>query len=851
VSRAVLPIDPLLDEIVATVRERSVLVLQAPPGAGKTTRVPAALVEADPGEVIVLEPRRIAARASAKRVAEERSESVGELVGYDVRFDRAVGPKTRLQYVTEGILARRLLEDFQERGGRGLRSVSTVILDEFHERHLQSDLALGLLQLARRSRADLRIVVMSATLDAEPIARFLDAPLLTSEGRRFEVAIEHAPRPDDRPLSSQIASALRTLLRDGLDGDVLVFLPGAAEIRKGIEACAPIAREADLILAPLHGDLPPAEQDAAIAPAPKRKVIFSTNVAETSVTIPGVVAVIDSGLARIAGYDPWTGRATLEVGKISRASATQRAGRAGRVREGRAIRLYTKGDHDSRREHDLPEVVRSDLSEAVLGLRAAGIDPRAFPWLTPPPAGAIDGAEALLARLGALSGEEPTEIGSRMLRFPLPPRLSRIVVEGERRGVGRDTAHVAAILAHGRDVYARSPGGPRRDERAGDAPSDLIAQMIDLEDRRPGIDRGAAAQIDRIRAQLSRLVDGSATATDPEAAIRIAILAGFPDRVARRRLRDDGRLGGVRDVVLASGGSAVVAEESVVRTAPWLVAVEAIERRGQTVISLASAIEPEWLIDLFPEDVHELVDVRWDPQAERVEATEQIVYLARGIDRAARLILDERPAGPAADHAIARVLADRAIAKGAASFVPGDALDDLRARLAFVLAVAPDLADRAGLRPLDDDGLRTILNGLCEGRRSFAELREAGLFDEIRAALGYEALSKLDELAPSSIVLGNGRRAKVSYQDGQQPSIASRLQDFFGSVDTPRVVSGRVPLVLHLLAPNGRDVQVTTDLAGFWIKHYPAIRSELMRRYPRHAWPEDPRNAAPPEPRRR
>lgn len=833
-ARIDLPIDPLLPEVVDTLSTRGVVVLQAPPGAGKTTRVPAAILDALPtGDVIVLEPRRLAARLSAKRVAEERGELVGDVVGYDVRFDRAIGPRTRLSFVTEGILARRLLDD------RTLRSVACVVLDEFHERHLQTDLALGMLRRLRASqRPDLKLVVMSATLDAGPVARFLgDAPILTSEGRTFPVAVDHQPRPDDRPLPSQVASAIRELCNQGLDGDVLVFLPGAAEIRKCTESCAAVARDADLHVVQLHGDLPPKEQDAAIAPSSRRKVILSTNVAETSVTIEGVVAVIDSGLARIAGHDPWTGRTTLDVGKIARASAIQRAGRAGRVRPGRAIRLYTKGDFDARPEHDTPEALRADLAEPVLMLEASGIDPRAFDWLSPPPGGALDGAMALLRRLHAIDDTGVTDTGRRMTRFPLAPRLARVLVEAERRGVADDACVATAILAHGRDVYQRG-----FEDTATDAASDLSVRVTDLRDRH-GVDRGAAAQIERIRAQLARLVDGRRAAEDPDAALRMSILAGFPDRVARRRQGSQGRLGASRDLLLCTGGSAVLAESSVVRTALFLVAVEAQDRRGQTVVWMASAIEPEWLIDMFPDDVRETVDVSWNANAERVEATERMVY--------EKLILDESPAGRAAEGAIAQALVDRALAKGIGSFMPGDALDELRARIAFLRESAPDLADAAGIAPLDDAALRSMLVAHCAGKRSFAELREAGLLDEVRAEIGHAALARLDELAPTHVVLGNGRRAKVDYVPGQAPAISSRLQDFFGSVDTPRVAKNRVPLVLHLLAPNGRDVQVTTDLAGFWDRHYPKLRSELMRRYPRHAWPEDPRTAAPPEIRRR
>jgi ATP-dependent helicase HrpB len=822
VNRIALPIDPLLPEIVATLRARGVVVLQAPPGAGKTTRVPPAILETLPnGEVIVLEPRRLAARLSAKRVAEERGERVGETVGYDVRFDRAIGPRTRLSFVTEGILTRRLLED------RALRGVSCVVLDEFHERHLQTDLALGLLRRLRAQRPDLLIVVMSATLDAGPVATFLDAPIITSEGRAYPVAIEHLPRPDDRPLPSQVASAVRELVKQGLDGDVLVFLPGAAEIRK----CAEALSRDDVVIAQLHGDLPPAQQDAAIAPASKRKVILSTNVAETSVTIEGVGAVIDSGLARIASHDPWIGRTTLDIGKISRASATQRAGRAGRVRAGRAIRLYTKGDFDTRPEHDAPEALRVDLSEAILMMHGSGIDPRSFDWLSPPAEGAIEGAETLLRRLAAIDDQGITAIGKRMLRFPLAPRLARMIVEAEKRGAVDDACTAAAILAHGRDIYARG-----QSPKHGDAASDLSVRIIDLRDQY-GVDRGAAATIERTRTQLARIASQSrAQASGYEEDLGMCVLAGFPDRVAKRRSTNDGRLGASRELLLSTGGHAQLAESSAVRTASFLVALEAMDRNGQTIVWLASAIEPDWLIDLFPDDVRETVDVTWNARAERVEAVEKMLY--------EKLVLDERPGGRSADDAIARLLVDKALAAGIDKFVD---LGDLRARIQFIKGAAPDV----DIPSLDDEGLRAILVEQCAGKKSFEELRSAGLLDLIRATIGHSALSKLDELAPSHVVLGNGRRAKVEYVPGQTPSISSRLQDFFGSTETPRIARGRVALILHLLAPNGRDVQVTADLAGFWDKHYRTVRSELMRKYPRHAWPDDPRTASPPEIRRR
>jgi ATP-dependent helicase HrpB len=859
-----LPIDEVVPEIVGRVRSEGALVLQAPPGAGKTTRVPAALLDAGvEGKVVVLEPRRLAARLAARRVAEERGERVGETVGYEVRFERSVSAATRLEFLTEGILTRRLLSDPEQRG------VGAVVLDEFHERHLQGDLALALLERLRRTaRPELRIVVMSATLDALPVAAFLGARVVTSAGRQFAVEVTHASEPDARPLEAQVASAIRDLLRQGTRGDILVFLPGAAEIRRAMERAESLASEANLLLVPLHGDLSPDQQDLALRPAGKQKVIFSTNVAETSVTIEGVEAVIDSGLARVAKHDPWSGRPSLDVAKISRASAAQRAGRAGRLGPGRALRLFTKGDFDTRPEHDPPEILRADLAETALALRAAGIgDASEVKWLDAPPRQALLGAEQLLFRLGAIDERgRLTDEGRKMQRFALPPRLAKLLVESAKRGAPRAGSIVAAMLAEGRDVYARSWDAPGEARTGADETSDLLVRLADLERvseggfdrgraRQLGLDVGAASAVMKGAEQYARLAGAGRwdeiSETERDDAVRRAVLAAFPDRVAKRRQEARGsRLGGSREIVLSTGGTASLAETSVVRTAPWLVAVEAGDRshpsareKRQTRVWMASAIEPDWLIDLFPGAVEEKLDVTWSSEHERVEAFERLVY--------DRLVLDERPAGSRADDAAASLLADKALAAGVAVFAGGDAFGKLSERLAFVAREAPDLAGRAGLEPLDAARLGPLLVASLSGKRSFAEIRAASLLDEIRAAIGFSKLARLDELAPEQVTLGGGRKVKVHYEPGKPPWIESRLQDFFGSSETPKVLSGRVSLVLHLLAPNGRDVQVTTDLGGFWARTYPDVRNELMRRYPRHAWPSDPLKASPPAPRSR
>ena len=838
-----LPIDPRLPEIVAALRAGSSLVLVAEPGAGKTTRVPRALFDAglaEGGEILVLEPRRLAARMAARRVAEELGERVGERVGFQVRFEDVSSSRTKIRFVTEGILTRRLGTD------PGLRGVSVVVLDEFHERHLHADVALALVRrLQRGARPDLRLVVMSATLDADAVAAYLGAQAMHVEGRRFEVELEHADKRDERPLEQQVASAVRKLVVRGLDGDVLVFLPGAAEIRRAREACDEIARSAGLEVVMLHGDLPAAEQDRAVRRDAKPKIILSTNVAETSITIEGVAAVVDSGLARVAGHSPWSGMPTLETKPVSRASATQRAGRAGRVRAGRCLRLYTKQDHDTRPAHDVAEIRRVDLAETVLLLRASGErDLAGFGWLEVPPAAALDAAEVLLARLGAVDASgEATDLGRKMLTLPLHPRAARLVCEAVARNVGARGALLAALLGEREiRVQARMGAGGRAAATDEVAQSDLVARLeafeaVEVQGLAPDrirahdLDVGATLAVGRARDQIARIIrarDVKASLYDEEQALLVSTLAAFPDRVAKRRDAKGA------DVVFAGGGSAKLAPTSMVKEAPFLVAVDADERRGQTLVRLASGIEPEWLLEMFPERVVDRRDVRFEAAAERVVVLQQLVYDG--------LVLDESRSTTETGPEVERVLAEAALAAGASAFCDPDELDRLRRRVRFAALHVP------AITPIDDDALRAAMLELCAGRRSFAELRETSLLDVLRARLGQSHVL-LDRMAPERVTLPGGRRVTVAYEADKPPWIESRLQDFFGMADSPRVADGRVPLVVHLLAPNQRAVQVTSDLAGFWDRHYPAIRRELMRRYPRHSWPEDPLHSTPPPPR--
>jgi ATP-dependent helicase HrpB len=670
-----------------------------------------------------------------------------------------------------------------------------VVLDEFHERHLETDLALALLhRLQRTRRPDLAIVVMSATLDAAPIAAYLSGqlsdqpggcPILRSEGRLFELSIVHQPY-SALPLEKQVASALETLIAQSPSGDVLVFLPGAAEIRRADRECRSLAARHNLLLLPLYGDLSPAEQDRAVSPAPQRKVILSTNVAESSITVEGVTAVIDSGLARIASDSPWSGLPTLEVARISKASATQRAGRAARTAPGRVIRLYTLEDFHRRRDQDPPEILRRELSELCLTLRAMGIarktnDPLELDWLDPPPESAVSRAGHLLDRLGA-TGDR----ARHMARYPLHPRLARLVMDAVERGAGQEGCRAAAALSSG----ARAPS------------CDLMSL----------IDSPFDPLTERHFEQIRRIVRPANQPPHAPDALPLAILTAFPDRVARRR-KDN-------QLLLASGGSAVLDGEA---RAEFLVAVDIENRseKGLPLVRLYCPIEPDWLVDLFPDRVQERASVEWNRSAERVEAVSTLLY--------ENLVIEETHSGAPDAEKAAELLAERALEAGIERFMDREELDQFLARVAFA-------SEHASLPKLD---VESAFREICRGLRSFADLKTAGasLIPALEQRVGVRLLN---QIAPTRIRLPGGRQTKINYENGKPPWIASRLQDFFGLRETPRIANGKVALVVHLLAPNKRPVQTTTDLTGFWQRLYPQVRRELSRRYPKHAWPEDP-----------
>lgn len=836
-----LPVDEVLPGLVAALRDGPSAVLIAPTGAGKTTRVPPALLAAGicaEKRIVVLEPRRIAARAAARRMAEEGGWSLGEEVGYRVRFDNRSGPDTRILVVTEGILVQRLQAD------PFLEDVGAVLFDEIHERSLHTDLSLAMARRVQREvRPDLRIVAMSATVDPGPVAAYLGGcPVIESLGRLHPVEISYLDgRPDERPLPGLVASGVRRVLGE-TPGDVLVFLPGVGEIQRCAEALAPLAAERGLAVLSLFGDLPAEQQDAVLRPLPRRKVVLATNVAETSVTVDGVTAVVDSGLVRRLRYDPSTGLDRLELGKVSRASADQRAGRAGRQAPGVCLRLWGEWEHAALPEREVPEIARVDLAAPALQLLAWGeTDLAAFGWFEPPDPAALAAAELLLRRLGATDEHGVTATGRAMARLPVHPRLARLLVEGHRRGQPREAALLAALLSE-RDPFPRAPrgAGPRRSSR-----SDLLDRLDALQDfERRGRDEsgelnaGAARFVLRARDQLFQMIRKElpgARMSRPEAwegmggeGLLRALFAAYPDRLTRRREPRSPR------GVMVGGRGVRLAEESAVLDPDLFLSIELDAGRAgpqsEALVRLASAVEPGWLP---AERLRTTTDVEFDEERERVAAWKRTRY--------DDLVLSETEV-PAGGEEAARVLAEAAASRLERALPLDDPeVAGFLARVRCLAGWMPEL----DLPPFDERTFADLLPVLAAGKRSFAELRRAPLRQVLEGALSWEQLQALEREAPERLEVPSGSRIKLDYEPGRPPVLAARIQELFGLAETPRVAAGRVPVLLHLLAPNHRPQQVTHDLRSFWENIYPQVRKELQGRYPRHAWPQDPWNARP------
>jgi ATP-dependent helicase HrpB len=843
VTRAPLPIDPVLPEVVAALRQHGSVVVRAPTGAGKTTRVPPALLDAGlAGRIVMLEPRRLAARAAARRMAAERGGRLGDEIGYQVRFERCHGPHTRILVLTPGILLRVLHDD------PFLESVGTVIFDEFHERGLESDLALGMVRLIQQTvRPDLRAVVMSATLAAEAVASYLGGcPVVVSEGRLYPVEMLHAPRPLHQPLHVAVAGAVERLLNQTA-GDLLVFLPGMQEIRHTARHLEPLASARDLAVLPLHGDLPAEQQDAALLPLDRRKVVLATNVAETSVTVEGITGVIDAGLARLLTFDPGVGLDRLRLTPISRASAEQRAGRAGRTGPGVCVRLWSESAQRGRPEQTEPEIRRVDLAGAVLQLLCLGeTDVLHFPWLEAPREVVVAQAFALLRRLEAVDDDGVTALGRVLARLPVHPRLGRLLLEGQRSGWPGQVALAAALLSE-RDPFARPlDQAPTTAVARHTTPSDVLDRVEALEEFEGGgrsagplgpLNRSAARFILRARDQLLRslrseirrpvlaiLRHAPPTASADEALAR-ALLAAFPERVARRREA------GSRRGVMVGGRGVRLAPTSGVTEPELFVCVDVDASQTETLVRQASAIHRDWL---RPERLQTVTEASFDPVAERVTARRRMLY--------EDLVLEETPAALPNDERVAQVLA-AAAGEHLERVLPPDESPPARylTRVRCLAQWMPDLE----LPVFGDGELHELLPWLCAGCRSFADLRAAPWLEALQSRLSGTQRLMVDREAPERLEVPSGSRLLLHYEVGRPPVLAVRIQEVFGLRDTPRVAGGRVSVLLHLLAPNHRPQQITDDLASFWSNTYPQVRKELRARYPKHAWPEDPWSAVP------
>jgi len=867
-SHRELPIYELESAAVAALRASGRLIVQAPTGSGKSTQIPQMLLQhgllGERGEIVVLQPRRLATRMLAKRVAEEMGTPLGGVVGYQIRLESRVSEKTRIRFVTEGILLRQMSFDAM------LRGVSTIVFDEFHERHLYGDISLArALQLQQSTRPDLKLIVMSATLDAGLLKTYL-APceVLVSQGRSFPVRIEYLPKPvnfENEPVWEVAARECERVAGES-SGDLLVFMPGAYEINRTVQAIQGNRALREFVTFPLHGELPPEQQDRAVARYEARKIIVSTNVAETSLTIDGVTTVIDCGLARVARFDPHRGINTLLIEKISAASADQRAGRAGRTAPGVCVRLWTEREHGQRALQELPEVKRLDLAEVVLTLKASGIDDVAgFPWLEKPDPKALERAEMLLADLGALGGPgvsraasaesksqlpraertahlRITEIGRTMLRFPVHPRYARMFLAAQERGCVRPVALMAA-LTQGRNFLMR--GGSKEVEQAREDTlgeehesdffllmrawryADKVNYSLDA-CRRLGIHAQGARQVGPLFEQFLAIaekegLDVSEGRTDG-AEIRKCVLAGFSDQLARRLD------GGTLRCEIVHNRKGMLARESGIQKAPLFVAAEISEIGGRggevnTLLSLATAIDEVWLKEIFPDDYREVRAVTYDESIKRV--------VSRRERRFRDLVLDAKSSSDEAPLNEAAALLTKEVVAGRLKLEAWDeAVEQWITRVNRLAEWFPELE----VNPLTDSDRGTLIEQICYGELGYRDIKDKPVMPILKDWLTAEQLGVIDDYLPEKLTMANGRRSKITYAKEGPPVLSARIQELYGIEGKFTLGHGRVPVKIEVLAPNQRPIQVTDDLTNFWREHYPKIKIELSRRYPRHEW---------------
>jgi ATP-dependent helicase HrpB len=808
-----LPIDVVLDELAATLTDHNAAVLVAPPGAGKTTRVPLALLDAPwlkGKKIIMLEPRRIAARASAERMARTLGERAGETVGYRVRFGSKISRATRIEVVTEGIFSRQILDDPE------LNGVAAVLFDEFHERSLDADLGLALARDAQTGlREDLRILVMSATLDGARVGKLLgDAPVVASEGRAFPVETRYLGRKADAPIERQMADAIAVALRAD-PGSVLAFLPGAAEIRRTQNFLSERVHDASVEIVPLFGALDAAVQDRAIAPAPKgsRKVVLATSIAETSLTIEGVRIVVDSGLARVPRYEPDIGLTRLETVRASRAAVDQRRGRAGRTEPGVCYRLWDEPQTASLAAYTQPEILSADLSSLVLDLAQWGVrDPATLAFLDSPPAPALKEANSLLHELGALDTDgRITAEGQSLRALALPPRLARMIVDSHRLGAGEEAAEIAAILTE------RGLGG----------------DSVDLDHRLDQFRRDRSPRASSARSLAQRWAQQVASTEGPAGedaspSTGIMLALAFPDRVARNR--------GNGTFVLANGRGAAVEQTSALARAPYIAVAELTGTAAQGRILLAAPIAQGDIEARFADQIESTEEISFDRGAMALRGRRKRTLHA--------ITLSEAPMALSPSAETARIFAAGLVAAGLDKLPWSKSLKQWRDRVMFLRRAEgeswPDLSD-AALAAESESWLAPALYD----KTSLKEFSPGDLSDALMALLPWELRARLEREAPTHFEAPTGTMLAIDYEAEQGPTIAVRLQELFGLNTHPSIAKGAVPLVLELLSPAQRPVQVTRDLPGFWRGSYAAVRSDLRGRYPRHPWPEDPATALP------
>jgi ATP-dependent helicase HrpB len=837
---ASLPIWKIHTDILGALQAGNRLVLVAPTGSGKTTQVPQMLLDAGiAGDkmIVVLQPRRVAARTVATRVAWERGANLGAEVGYQIRFDDHTSVGTRICFVTEGILLRWLQDD------RTLSNIGAVVFDEFHERNLLSDVALALVkQLQQNQRPDLVMLVMSATLDAEPVAAYLDScPILISEGQSFPVEVGYLSQPDPRPITAQAAEAVARIINEGAPGDILVFMPGRGEINATLDALRGLRTQERVACIPLHGELEPQEQDRAFAPNVLRKIIVATNVAETSITIDGIRHVVDSGVARVARYDAERGIGTLLLEPISRASADQRKGRAGRTAPGTCHRLWTVIGHKSREERNTPEIQRSDLAEVVLLLHSLGIrEATTFDWLDKPDPQAVVRAECLLTMLGALIDADLTPIGRQMLRLPMHPRYSRMLIEASQRGCVPDAALCAALVS-GRDLLARldrddaqTQAAREMFETSGD--SDFITLMRAYEFARAnrfsfehcrsyGVNAQVARQVEQTCQQIlqaahqQRLYDRDASPPKNDGALLRCLMAGFVDQLAKRREP------GKPACDLTDNRQGQLVRESVVQDGTFFVAASLRETPArQTLLSLATAVKPAWIAEMFPQHLSSTVEHLFDASNKRVA----VMKLTRYRDLVIEQKSQQRDLDPIASG---RCLAEAHRAGAFELPLMDHRLKQFMARVNLIHATLPELE----FAPFDTDAITVCLARAFKGLSLAKEAQAAPLTHAFHQHLEKGQVSWLDELLPLTIPWSDKSTAKVSYIN-ESPEAQVKLQECFTLKEHPSLCEGRLPLVLHLCTPDGKRLATTTDWPHFLVREWPKLRATMAKKFPGHVW---------------